>query len=140
MPNSIKSAGTLIATVSALLLAGSVAGFFMVDCLPVRTGDAVESALYHQTLKYGKAVALMFILLSVGSFLAGVFIARNKNWARVLMQYIAVVYLAYIWHQTLFVASGTESSLARGVLGSIPLLLLIRFLNKKQVKGRFRLL
>ncbi|CAM3656356.1 hypothetical protein POKO110462_14075 [Pontibacter korlensis] len=119
------------------MLAVSLAGFFLVDFLPIRADSVGESPFYHQTLHHGKLISLLFTVLSLSSLLTGLFIARCKNWARVLGRAIALVYLTYIWHQALFIAGGTGVDIARGLLGSIPLLLLIGYLGRKEVKNHF---
>jgi uncharacterized protein YneF (UPF0154 family) len=138
MPKSVKTVGLLLAAVSAFVLTGSIMGLFIADCLQERADSIGASPFYRQTLSYGKPIALLFIVLSLGSGLAGVFIARHKNWARVLGQAVALLYLAYLWHQALFVAGGAGGHAACTVLASLPLLLLVRYLGKEQVRSCFK--
>jgi hypothetical protein len=50
MPKSEKTFRVLSAAVSALVLAGSAAGFFLMDFLPERAGILGGSTFYRQTL------------------------------------------------------------------------------------------
>ena len=131
-----------MAIASALMVLSSLAGLFMIENLKEAVNDSEEVPFFTQTLAYAKPIALLSIILALGSLVAGIFMTRYKNWSRVLAQVIAALYLLFIWCQSIFIAPNNPfdkgdfgiEQLIGALLWTVPIVLFIRYLNKEKVK------
>lgn len=144
-PKSIRTIGIVLAVVSVLIVLSNIGGLFMVDHLTEGGSNTEEIPYYARTLVYAKPVAIISSALALGFLVAGIFITRYKNWARVLAQIVAVFYLIYFCYQSVFIAPynpfdkgefGVEQ-LVGMLIWSVPVVFLIVYLNKEKIKNHF---
>lgn len=144
-PKSVRTVGIILAVFSAFMILNGVLGFFMIDFLLDSFSDWEALPENKNLFNYIKPLLILSIIIGLIFLVAGIFIARYKAWARMLAQVIAVLYLLSIWYIAIFLAP--YNPFDRGVLSidsfvgplfwSIPIILLIRFLNKEKVKILF---
>ncbi|MCX2742155.1 hypothetical protein [Pontibacter anaerobius] len=143
---SIRTVGIVLIVVSSLIIISSLIGlFYLVDLIAEGASEFEEVPYESHMLSYAKPVAVVSLALGLGFFVAGIFITLYKNWARVLAQVFAVLYLISLWYQAIFIAPynpfdkgefGVEQAFG-ALLWSFPIVLLIRYLSREKVKNHF---
>jgi hypothetical protein len=143
-PKSIRTLGIALAIISTLGVLGNIGSLFMLDHVNEVVSNA-EIPYYPQALSYARPVAILTIVLASVMLVAGVYIVHYKNWARVLIQVVAVVYLLFFWYQSIFILPynpfdkgefGMEQLIGALII-SVLIVLLIRYLNKEKIKNHF---
>lgn len=144
-PKAIKTIGIVVAALSALTIISSVLGLTMANHLTEGTYMIEGIPNNEQPLAHVKSMAILSIVISLCFLVAGIFIIRYRNWARVLAQVVAALYLIIFWYLAIFIAPnnpfdkgkfGIEQTIGP-LLWSIPVILLIRYLNRENVKNHF---
>jgi hypothetical protein len=144
-PRSIRTIGIVLAVVSILVVLSNIGGFFMIDYLTEGRTNTEEIPYYAQSVDYAKPIAMVSSALALGFLVAGIFITRYKNWARVLAQIVAVFYLLLFWYQSVFIAPynpfdkgefGVEQLIGM-LIWSVPVAFLIVYLNREEIKNHF---
>ena len=144
--NSIRKVGIILIVISSLsIISGFLALVYFVDFIAEETSKFEEVPYEREMLSYAKPTAVVSVALSLGFLVAGIFIMFYKNWARILAQTFAVLWLSSLWYHAIFIAPNNPFD--RGELGieqilgaflwSLPIVLLIRYLNKEKVKNHF---
>ncbi|AMM50792.1 hypothetical protein TH61_05820 [Rufibacter sp. DG15C] len=96
-----------------------------------------------QVRAFAPFVATAGIVLSLSLLVAGIFLAKYRNWARTLAIGVSVLYLLYVWGQAIFLApynpfdkgEHTFDHFMMALIWSIPFLLLIKFLTSRKVRN-----
>ncbi|MCJ8166663.1 hypothetical protein MKJ04_17590 [Pontibacter sp. E15-1] len=143
---SIRVVGIVLIVLSSLTIITSLIGLvYVIDFIAEGISKVEDLSYEGQMLSYAKPIAVISVALGLGFLVAGIFIMYYKNWARILAQAFAVLYLINFWYQAVFIAPynpfdkgefGLEQLLG-ALLWSVPILLLIRFLRKEDVKNHF---
>lgn len=144
-PKSIRTIGIVIAVISALTILSNLLGLLLANTLLVSAKYIEEVPYLNENLTYVKPIALLSTAIFVVAFVAGVFIMRYKNWARKLVQIIVVIYLLFFWYQAVFIAPNNPfdkgefgfENLIGALVWSVPIILLVTYLNKEKVKSHF---
>ncbi len=143
---SIRTVGIVLIVISSLtIISGLIGLFYLGDFIAEGAREFEEVPYEREKLSYAKPFAMVSVTLGLGFLVAGVFIMSYKNWARILAQAFAVLYLINFWYQAIFIAPNNPFD--KGELGieqiigalvwSVPIILLIRYLNKEKVKNNF---
>lgn len=144
-PKSIRTIGIVLAVVSIMVVLSNIGGLFMIDHLTEGGTKTEEVSYYDQSVVYAKPIALISSALALGFLVAGIFITRYKDWARVLSQIVAVLYLILLWYISVFIAPynlfdkgefGVEQLIGM-LIWSVPVVFLIGYLNKEKIKNHF---
>jgi hypothetical protein len=127
-----------MALLSGLILMSNVAGLIVSQTLKISVDE-----YFNQVKGYTPFVAAAGIVLSLSLVVAGIFLAKYRNWARTLAIGVSVLYLLYVWGQAIFLApynpvdkgAHTFDHFMMALIWSIPFLLLIKFLTSRKVKN-----
>ncbi|MFC5269636.1 hypothetical protein [Adhaeribacter terreus] len=142
---TIKIIGIVLIIISTLEILSTISGLFMFDYLIEVEYNIEKSHFYDQTVEFVKPIAIISIGFALSFLVIGVFLIRYRNWARVLLQVVATLYLVSVWCQSIFIAP--HNFFDNGKLGidhiigaliwSVPIILLIRYLKQEKVKNHF---
>ncbi|TPE44728.1 hypothetical protein [Pontibacter mangrovi] len=143
---SIRSIGIALIAVSSLTIISSLFGLlYWIDFITEKASNFDQVPYESHMLSFAKPIAVISLTFGLGFLVVGIFITLYKNWARVLAQVLAVLYLINFWYQAIFIAPynpfdkgeiGIDQVLG-ALLWSVPFILLIRYLNKDKVKSHF---
>ena len=144
-PKSISTIGIVLAVLSVLVVVSNIWGLLMFENI-IEGGNNIEEIPYYaQSFAYVKPIAIISSSLASGLLIAGIFITRYKNWARVLAQIVATVYLLFFWYLSVFIAPynpfdkgefGIEQLIGM-LVWSVSVVFLIMYLNKEKIKNHF---
>jgi len=144
-PKSIRIIGIVLAVLSVLAVVSNLLGLLMFENITEGGNSTEDIPYYAQSLAYIKPIAIISAVLASGLLIAGIFITRYKNWARLLAQIVATVYLLFFWYLSIFIAP--FNSFDKGEFGieqligmlvwTVPVVFLIMYLNRENIKNHF---
>ncbi|MGD9992555.1 MAG: hypothetical protein AB7S69_04580 [Salinivirgaceae bacterium] len=149
-PKSIKSIGNVIIVLSAMIIFGNGMGIFSFTLLGFGDTNNVEpssnTSLLVWIFEHYLGVCMSMIIIGLVYLLGGVFLAKYKLWANKLVTLVSVLLLFIIWVLMIlmFITMSDQielktiriGSIVTVIIWSIPLLILIWYLNKQSILKR----
>ena len=150
-PDSIKTIGLVVSIFSGFIIFTNSMGALAWTVLGFGGESENQTSIGFDPISYlfNHYVEMCLVMLTIGVIflIGGIFIRKYKLWANQLTTGISLLLLLIIWSLMIGMAisisheSGTEmfvyGAIFTAVFWSIPIVLLIYFLNKKKIKKHF---
>jgi hypothetical protein len=145
-PKSVKAVGLLITIFSCFIIfsnfSGMLAGKMFEEMIYSDDFNAIDFILKN----YTKMCALM-IIVGLSFMVGGIYLRKFKLWAKKLLIVLSIMLILIIWSFMILLATNFWSPsfyriysllfIVNAIIWSTPIVLLIRFLNKSQIKEHF---
>lgn len=143
-PKSIQTVGFIISILSVFTIASNLGGIASSDLMKGMsgTGDAKTNAI-DLLITYYTELCLFMATLGILYLIAGVFICNYKLWANKLATFLSILVIILLWIAMISLAITVgyklfvSAFLTIALIFTIPMGLLIRFLNKKSIRKYF---
>ncbi|MCR9248902.1 MAG: hypothetical protein NXI20_00705 [bacterium] len=150
-PKSIKTIGIVIIVISVLMIFSNSMGALAWYVIGIGGDMVPENAGEFDPLIFllSNYVVMCLSIVFMGLFLlvGGIYITKYKLWANRLVSIIAGLMFLLIWGLMIALSVGLGGQVGMGLLAfgaiinalfwSTPVVLLIRFLNRKSIKSHF---
>lgn len=153
-PNSVKNVGLGLAVFSGLIIFSNTMGILAFALIglgdAVNTGEEVtDTGTDPMTFLFDHYAGMCLIMIIIGIlYLVGaIYMRRYRLWANRLVSLVSILLFVMIWGLmiAMSITTGRHEGLeifsimaiATAVFWSLPIVLLIRFLNKKDIKRHF---
>ncbi len=136
---SIKNLGNAIAAISGVIIFSNGGGMIMMNLLNA------DSTPVDPIFANFNLIGISALSLALGFLISGIFISKYKNWARKMGQIISVLFIIGIWTLMTFMSLTIPILKEKfsifpyivALFWSSPLLFLIYYLNKENIKKHF---
>jgi hypothetical protein len=150
-PKSIKTSGLLVAIFSGFVIFSNGMGALSFSAMgmgeELDTQPAENPHLLSFLFSHYIEMCLIMVMVGITSLIGGIFIRKYKMWANQMVSVISVILILVIWSlmTSFFLIARQQGgmefisfgALFGGLFWSVPIGILIWFLNKKKIKNHF---
>lgn len=147
-PKSIQTVGLIVVIISSFTIVANSGGFLVASLFPLKFKSVGQNVnLLAIIFAHYRQMCLMMITIGVLYLVSGLYLRKFKLWANRLMTIVSVILILVIWSSMIAVYLAVLKiheirlfglfAIFSAVIWSVPIILLIRFLNKNRIKSFF---
>lgn len=155
-PKSVRTLGVVIAVISAVIIFGNIVGIVVfkissinnaITDLTIGEDASDDIKILFFVIKHYVEMFLIIATLGMCFLIGGINLRKYKLWANRLISILSLILICIIWFLMITIfsifysSSGLDvlsySAIFSAIIWSVPLIILIRFLNNNEIEMHF---